>query len=112
MSSGKFLRELRPFEQGTCEAVRGPFWSPDGRYLLAATKSDSLFTSEGISVWNAQSGRHRGEFTGCPSHVIGAALLPRGGQLAAGCSDGKIRFWDFPAAMKQIRSFEDSLPDR
>jgi WD40 repeat protein len=106
---GQFLRELRPFEQRTCESVRAPFWSPDGRYLLAATKSDSLFTSVGISVWNSQTGRHRGEFAGCPTHVIGAALLADSGHLAVGCSDGRIRFYDFPAALKQIRAFEDSL---
>lgn len=106
---GQFLRELRPYEQRTCESVRTTFWSPDGRYLLAATKSDSFFTSVGISVWNAQTGRHRGEFTGSPTHITGAALLPDSGQLAIGCSDGKIRIYDFPTARKQLRALEDSL---
>lgn len=106
---GEFVHELRPFEQTTCEQVRAPFWSPDGEYLLAATKAHPLFTSVGIGVWNVKTGRHRGEFTGCPTKMIGMALLPDDSQLVAGCADGKIRFWDFPAAMKQIREFENSV---
>lgn len=109
---GQFLRELRPFEQSGCEAVHGAFWSPDGKFLLAATKGGSFFSSEGISVWNAATGRHRGEFVGCPNNVNGVVLLADGSQLVAGCADGKIRFWDFPAAMKQIRSFEEELAGR
>jgi WD40 repeat protein len=107
--SGEVVHELRPFEQVICERILEPFWTPDGQYLLAATKAHSFFTSEGISVWNVKTGRHRGEFTGCPSHVNGVVLLPDGSQLVAGCTDGKIRFWDLPAAMKQIRNFENSL---
>ncbi len=109
--TGELLHELRPFEQSTCERARFLRWSPDGRYLLAATKSHSFFTSEGTSVWNMATGRHRGEFTGCHTAVIGIELLPDGRQLMAGCQDGKIRFWDVPAALKQIQEFENSLQD-
>lgn len=107
--TGKFVREFLPFEQNRHEKLRRVFWSPDGQYLLAATKCHSFFTSEGISVWNVKTGRHRGEFSGCPTDVNGIVLLPDGSQLVAGCVDGKIRFWDFPAAMERIRSFENSL---
>jgi WD40 repeat protein len=67
------------------------------------------FRSECISVWNVKTGRYRGEFTGNHGEVVGTALLPDGSQLVAGSADGRIRFWDFPAAMEQIRKFEDSL---
>lgn len=109
--TGKFVRELRAYEQNTVEKVQGAFWSPDGQYLLAATKSDSFFTSENISVWNVKSGRHRGEFTGS-SGTVGAAILPDCSQLVSGSADGKIRFWDFPSAIERIRGFESSLPVR
>jgi WD40 repeat protein len=105
--AGEFIRELRPFEQTTCERVQGLLWSPDGRYLLAATRS-TLCSSEGISMWNVRTGRHRGEFTGCPSNVNGVVLLPGGSELVAGCDDGIIRFWDFEAATKRIGDFENS----
>lgn len=109
--TGDLVAELRPFERESDEKIEGLQWSPDGRYVLAVTKSSTLFTSRGISVFNVRSGRHRGEFGGCPTAVRGIALLPDAGQLIAGCNDGKIRFWDFAAAMKQIQEFEASLAD-
>ncbi len=109
LETGALIHELRPFEQRTNEAIEGVLWSPDSRYILAATKSDSFFTSRGISVWNAQTGRHRGEFAGPPTNVNGMALL-KDGKLVAGCDDGVIRTWNFPAAMEKIKKFEDSLP--
>jgi len=102
--SGKLVRELRPFEQGNSERMHLLQWSPDGRYLLAATKGNSMFSPEGISVWSIASGRHRGQFV--TGNLIGSAILPDGSKLVAGCSDGHIRFFDFPAAMKQIHDFD------
>ena len=107
---GKLVSELRPFEQLTsCEKIQCLFWSPDGQYLLAAIKGNSTFIPLGIGVWNVKTGRHRGHFTGSGSDVIGIVLLADGSELVAGCTDGVIRFWDFPAAMKQIHDFENSL---
>jgi WD40 repeat protein len=109
MTTGELLHELRPFEQDVCEAVEGLLWSPDGRYLLAATKPDSFFSSRSISIWNVQDGRQRGDLSGCPCDVTGIALLPAGKRIVAGCSDGKIRVWDYEAAIKKIKEFETSL---
>ena len=109
IQTGALLHELKPFEQSTCEAIEGVLWSRDGNYVLAATKSNSFFTSRGISVWNVASGRHRGEFTGPITDVNGLALL-NDGKLVAGCNDGVIRIWDFPAALQKITEFERSLP--
>jgi WD40 repeat protein len=108
VQSGALLHELRPFEQRTDEAIEGVLWSPEGRYVLAATKSDSFFTSRGISIWNAQSGRHRGELTGPITNVNGLALLGDG-QIVAGCDDGVIRLWNLQSALAQIARFEQSL---
>jgi WD40 repeat protein len=106
LSNGKLMHELRPFEQTCCERVDGITWSGDGKYVLAATKSSPLWSSVGIDVWNAKSGRQRGEFEGCPSCVTGFVLLDNGRQLIAGCSDGRIRVWNAGAAFKEIGDLE------
>ena len=106
--TGGLVHELRPFEQKTCEAIEGLLWSPDGRYILAATKANSFFSSFGIDVWSVKSGRHRGEFSGCPTKVTGLVLLPDG-RLIAGCDDGIIRVWNAASAFKAITTFEESF---
>jgi WD40 repeat protein len=106
---GELRHELRPFEQTTCESVEGLVWTPDGDYLLGVTKAHAFYTSRGISVWNVETGRHRGELTGGASRINGIALLPARGQLVAGSSDGNIRFWDIAESLRQIRAFEASL---
>ena len=43
---------------------------------------------------------------------MGVVMLPDGRHIAVGHVGGDgciIRFWDFAAALKQIRMFEDSL---
>jgi len=106
---GTLAHELRPFERDIYEAVEGLLWWPDGVYLLAATKADNFFTSRGVDVWNVKSGRHRGEFAGCPTTLTGLELLDGGRRLVAGCADGRIRIWDAESAVKQIAEFERSL---
>ena len=95
--TGEFVHELRPYEQTGLEWVRRVIWSPDGQYVLAGTKGRSFGDKEGISVWNAKTGRHRGEFVGCVGHVNGIKFLPDGSELVSGSDDGTIRFWDFAA---------------
>ena len=106
---GTLTHELRPFEREIYEAVEGLVWWPDGVYLLAVTKADNFFTSRGVDVWNVKSGRHRGEFIGCPTDLTGLGLLGDGRRLASGCADGRIRIWDAESAIKQIAEFERSL---
>ena len=60
-------------------------------------------------VYNVDSGRHRGDFSGPVSNVKGFGILPELGQLVAGSNDGKIYFWDWEQGMKQIAEFESSL---
>lgn len=87
-------------------------WSPDGRYVLAATMDGNpgcAFDPAAISIRNAETGRHRGEFVGSSQSINGIAFLADEGTLVGGSIDGAIRFWDFAAAMKQIRALDDSL---
>ena len=110
--AGELEHELRPFEQSTCESVEGILWWPDGKYLLAATKAHTFFTSLGVGVWSLKSGRNRGEFIGCPTNLTGLALLDDGRRLVAGCGDGRIRVWDAASGIKQVYEFERSLAER
>lgn len=105
---GEPLHELRPYERG-CDRIDGLAWSPKGQYVLAATKPGGFFTSRNISVFNARTGRNVGDFSGCPTAVTGMAILPGGKELIAGCTDGRIRFWNLAAGIKRIRAFEASL---
>ena len=111
LKTGKLVHELRPFEQDVRAIVEGLLWSPDGNYIFAAAAGDAFFTAVDVDVWNAKSGRHRGRFEGCPTHVTGFALLDGGHQLVAGCVNGKIRVWDVDSAFKEIGAFENSVGD-
>jgi WD40 repeat protein len=107
-NDGGFVHELRPFEQTPTEFAALQWW-PNGRYLLAAVRSDTYYASRSVGIWNADSGRFRGELTGCITSLYGFALLPDGKTIAAGCGDGSILTWDAADAVGQIAKFENSL---
>jgi WD40 repeat protein len=107
-SNGELAHELRPFEQPAFEIV-DILWWPNGKYLLAATRSDSFFTVRSVGIWNVESGRFRGEFSGCNTTVYGFALLPDGKRLVEGCGDGTVLVWDATSAIAKISQFENSL---
>ena len=98
--TGKLVYELRVGEIG-CDRLRLPQWSPDGRYILADTKSKSFFSDESVSLWSTKTGRHRADFVGCIG-MGGFLLLPPGDQLIANSSDGTLFIWDFKAATPKI----------
>jgi WD40 repeat protein len=106
LPTGQLVHELSPNEMQYMESVEALLWSPDSQYVMGVTKSDGFFTSRNVNVWNVATGRHRGDFEGCPLNVTGIALTPDGKTLIAGCIDGKIRFWDFAAGIAQIKAFE------
>lgn len=109
---GKLVRELFPFERDWCESVEGILWSPDGKYILAANKADTFVTSRGISIWNAETGRHRGELSGCPTKLDGLGFLRGKTKVVAGCGDGIIRIWDLASALTKIADFEKLLTEK
>ena len=104
-SSARLVHELRPYEKESCESVDGLDWTPDGKYFLAATKSDSFFSNRNISVWDASSGRHVGELEGCVGEIFGMRLLSGGDKIAAGCADNRILIWDLAALLAEIERF-------
>jgi hypothetical protein len=105
--TGALVHELRPGEIG-CDRLRFPQWTADGRYVLAVTKPDSFFSDENVSLWNANTGRHRADFVGCVA-MSNFLLLPPGDQLVATSNNGTLHIWDFKAAMQKISVFEQSL---
>jgi WD40 repeat protein len=107
--NGNFVKELFPFERDVCESVEGILWSPDSKYILVANKADTFFTSRGISIWNAETGRHRGELSGCPTKLDGLGFLRDQTQVVACCGDGIIRIWDLTKALTQIAGFEKTF---
>ncbi|MGO9114243.1 MAG: WD40 repeat domain-containing protein [Thermoguttaceae bacterium] len=116
MATGELVHELRPFEQNTCETVVGLQWTADGQYILAATKSSG--SEYDLDIWNAKSGRHRGNLIEYFPETWGIVVVPDGSHVVAGgnVSGGGsynrvIRSWDLHAALKQIRAFEDSLAE-
>jgi WD40 repeat protein len=107
--NGALVHELRPFEQ-KAETVEGLLWWPDGKYVLAATKSDNFFTNRNVGIWSVAAGRHRAALVGCGTNISGLALLSDG-RLFEGCGDGMIRMWDGSDIVRQVRVFENSLVD-
>jgi hypothetical protein len=106
-ATGKLVRTLRPYEQGTCETVEWLGWTPDGKHLLAAAKAHNFWTSRDICVWDLATGRQRGAFAGAPTNIAGIARTPD--RLIAAVDGDKIYDWNFKEGMKEIEKFEASL---
>ena len=81
------------------------WWTPDGKYLLAAVRRSS---GETICLFNAKTGRHRGLLPG-PHRVNGFGYLAKSHELVIGGQDGKIYFWHLPDLLEAVREFEGSL---
>ena len=107
--TGEKVHVLRPFESLETTTVSGLIWLPDGQHILAGIESAPFSFSHGVSVFNAKTGRHCGEFFGCPTRTTGFGLLPDNSKLVVGDELGTVRFWDFEAALKQIHDFEASI---
>ena len=106
-------RHFRIWDSGTGKLISdllpagiqsdGMFWWPQGKYLLARTPT-------GIGIWNAESGRYRGEFSGC-SGVDRFAIVPDDNQLFAQCTVEAIGKWNAEDAVRRIEDLERSLAE-
>src|SRR6185437_64795 len=115
LASGAQLCELRPFEQDTCQAVSGLQWLPDGRHVIAQTRSDAFATGQDLDIWDTRSGRQRATLSGGPSFPLGMIVTQKGSLAASLGSTGdevSIVQWNLAAAMEKVRTFEASLNDR
>jgi WD40 repeat protein len=108
-TSGKFVHELMPLEQAQHDEIGDPMWWGNARYLLAAVREDHFAGSYVIGIWNAQSGRYRGGFSGCQYSDDPYAILLQGQRLFKRCRDGTLFMWDAAAAIDKITEFENSL---
>jgi len=95
--TGKLIADLLPANIQSS----GMLWWPQGKYLLARTPT-------AIGIWNAESGRYRGEFSGC-SVVDRFAIVPDDDQLFAQCTVDAIGKWDAKDAIRRIEDLERSL---
>jgi len=107
---GALVHELRSLER-RIPFAQGLLWSPDGKYLLAATNPDDFSSATSVGIWSMASGRHRGELKGCYRGIAGLLLLPKG-RLLAGCEDGALREWSLPEVIEQVSAFEATLPQQ
>jgi len=108
--TGEKVHELHPFETGgSRESIQSLLWTPDGAYVLAATGSNGG-GGAGICLFNAATGKHRGELVG-PRQINGMGLLARSGELVAGDQYGKIWFWNLSAVIENVREFEATLKE-
>ena len=106
-SDGTMLRELLPFEQRAYQ-LQQLLWSPDGQYLLAATRTRVNSEEAGVSIFSLATGRHRAQLPSCAPNSLGLALLADG-RLYQGCGDGMIREWNAATILHWTRVFEASL---
>lgn len=104
-NSGQRIHVPRHYETGMSrEKVDALLWTPEGEYVLVGGDSS-------ISIFNAKSGRHRGEMTGL-TQLNGMGLLPELNELAAGDDYGDIHFWKLSDVLSQVKEFEASLKGR
>jgi hypothetical protein len=90
------------------DVIGDPMWWGNGKYLLAATR-ESRWGRYIIGIWNVESGRFRGEFSGCEYSNDAFDVALSGQRLFERCRDGKLLMWNVQSAIGHIAEFEDSL---
>jgi WD40 repeat protein len=95
--------------------VVGVSLSPDGRWLLTLSKSNSsLPTSQGADacqLWDTATGRAMGEFSSPDSAIEGVIFSPNGRRLAT--SHSRVtRLWDLPSCHPIETAIEVSVRAR
>src|SRR5262245_10899746 len=89
----KRLRQRDPLQvQGPASDVVGMTFSPDGKLLAGASRSE-------VKVWDAETGQER---LTLPNALGCVAFGPDGKELAAGARDNTVRVWDLTG--RELRS--------
>jgi WD40 repeat protein len=107
-NTGKFVRELPSLYYFQHDEIGVPMWWENGKYLLAEAR-ESRFGGYVISIWNVESGKLRGEFSGCEYSDDPFDVALSGQRLFKWCRDGKLLTWDVARAVQQIQEFEGSV---
>jgi WD40 repeat protein len=107
--TGRFVRELRSLYYFEIDGIGNPLWWGDGKYLLAADR-EGRFGNYVVGIWNTESGKFRGGFSGCADSTNDPFAVALAGQrLIERCPDNKILMWDVASAINKIAEFENSL---
>jgi WD40 repeat protein len=107
--TGEMKAELRPFEQTTSGDIGTPTWWPDGKYILATVRDNPFGSNHDIGIWSVQSGRFRGEFSGCVYSADPLSIVLYEAKLFERCRDGLIFMWDAGATINRIAAYENSI---
>ena len=104
--SGKLVHELFPLEHDDHDGIGEPWWWGNSRYLLAPIREDHMAGAYVVGIWDVQSGRYRGGFSGCeyPDTPEAHAVLLQGQQLFKRCPDETLYMWDVSAAVEKIET--------
>jgi hypothetical protein len=106
--TGKFVRELPSLYYFQHDEIGAPMWWENGKYLLAETR-ESRFGGYMVGIWNVESGKLRGGFSGCEYSDDPFDVALSGQRLFKWCRDGKLLMWDVAGAIHQIAEFESSV---
>lgn len=107
--TGQFVREMRSLYYFAHDGIGVPIWWSNGKYLLAKTR-EGRFGSYVVGIWNVESGKFRGGFSGCADSIGDPFAVALAGQrLFDWCPDGKLLTWNAADAIDKIAGFENSL---
>src|SRR5262249_42547950 len=104
-------RELRRFPVHL-QMKHYPVFSPDGRWLAAATGRRGVPNASGeVHVWEVASGRLLGIFAGHEEEVTALAFSSDSRVLATGSRDRTVRLWDLASRQegKRLRGHEGTI---
>jgi eukaryotic-like serine/threonine-protein kinase len=98
--TGALIRGLEDSESSMNVFNCGVF-SPDGRYLVAAPRSEPG-GAQTVRIWDTATGRPAGILSGHTDFVTCLAFSPDGRSVAIGVADTTVRIWDFPSRKERL----------